>query len=60
MKNVNLTINGKAVAVPEGTTILDAAKQNGIISYLLCAILKMFTVTAAAVFALLKSRVQEL
>jgi len=36
MKNVNLTINGKAVTVPEGTTILNAAKQNGINIPTLC------------------------
>ena len=27
---VNLTINGKPVTVPEGTTLLDAAKSVGI------------------------------
>ncbi|QSX09045.1 iron hydrogenase small subunit [Alkalibacter rhizosphaerae] len=27
---INLTINGKALAVPDGTTILEAAKDNGI------------------------------
>ncbi len=36
MKNVNLTINGKAVAVPEGTTILEAAKKIGIHIPTLC------------------------
>lgn len=36
MKNVNLTINGKAVTVPEGTTILEAAKANGIHIPTLC------------------------
>ena len=29
-KNVSLTIDGQAVTVPDGTTILDAAKQLGI------------------------------
>lgn len=33
---VNLTINGKAVSVPEGTTILDAAHMNGIRIPTLC------------------------
>jgi NADH-quinone oxidoreductase subunit G/NADP-reducing hydrogenase subunit HndD len=33
---INLTINNKAVAVPEGTTILDAAKENGISIPSLC------------------------
>ena len=37
MKNVNLTINGKAVSVPEGTSILDAAKSVGIRIPTLCA-----------------------
>jgi len=36
MKNINLTINGRAVTVPEGTTILNAAKQNGINIPTLC------------------------
>ena len=30
MSLVNLTINGKAVAVPSGTKILEAAKQVGV------------------------------
>ena len=30
MANVNLTINGKALSVPAGTTILEAARANGI------------------------------
>lgn len=33
---VNLTINGKKVSVPEGTTILEAAKQNNIFIPTLC------------------------
>ena len=33
---VNLTINGKAVSVQEGTTILDAARMNGIMIPTLC------------------------
>ena len=37
MANVNLTINGKPVAVPAGTTILDAAKAIGIRIPTLCA-----------------------
>ena len=30
MSMVNITIDGKAVQVPEGTTVLEAAKQVGI------------------------------
>ena len=30
MANVNLTINGKALSVPAGSTILEAARANGI------------------------------
>ena len=33
---VNLKINGKAVSVPQGTTILDAAKAAGIKIPTLC------------------------
>ena len=33
---VNLTINGKAVSVPEGTTILEAARQTGVHIPTLC------------------------
>lgn len=33
---INLTINGKKVAAPEGSTILEAAKQNGIYIPTLC------------------------
>lgn len=33
---VNLTINGKKISVPEGTTILEAAKQNNIMIPTLC------------------------
>lgn len=33
---MNITINGKAVSVPEGTTILEAAKQNNIYIPNLC------------------------
>ena len=36
MSNVNLTINGKAVSVPAGSTILDAAKQLNINIPTLC------------------------
>ena len=36
MANVNLTINGKALSVPAGTTILEAAKANGIHIPTLC------------------------
>ncbi len=36
MANVNLTINGKALSVPAGTTILDAAGANGIHIPTLC------------------------
>src|ERR1700733_3376260 len=35
-KNVSLTIDGQAVTVPEGTTILDAAQQLGIAIPVLC------------------------
>src|SRR6201987_5335901 len=35
-KNVTLTIDGREVTVPEGTTILDAAKQLGIELPVLC------------------------
>ena len=37
MANVNLKINGKAVSVPAGTTILDAAKTAGVRIPTLCA-----------------------
>ena len=37
MANVNLTINGKAVSVPAGTTILEAAKAAEIRIPTLCA-----------------------
>jgi len=33
---INLTINGKSVSVPEGVTILEAAKQNNIYIPNLC------------------------
>lgn len=33
---INLTINGKKIAAPEGSTILEAAKQNGIYIPTLC------------------------
>ena len=33
---VNLTIDGKNISVPENTTIMDAAKQNGIVIPKLC------------------------
>lgn len=36
MQEVNLTINGRAVTVPKGTTILDAAKTLGIDIPTLC------------------------
>ena len=36
MANVNLTIDGKALSVPAGTTILDAARANGIHIPTLC------------------------
>ena len=35
-KNVSLTIDGREVTVPDGTTILDAAKQLGIEIPVLC------------------------
>ena len=37
MANVNLTINGRPVSVPEGRTILEAAKTAGIRIPTLCA-----------------------
>ncbi|MBQ9045020.1 MAG: (2Fe-2S)-binding protein [Oscillospiraceae bacterium] len=37
MANVKLTINGKAVSVPAGTSILDAAKEAGVRIPTLCA-----------------------
>ena len=36
MANVNITINGKALSVPAGTTILKAARENGIHIPTLC------------------------
>ncbi len=33
---VNLTINNKKISVPEGTTIMEAAEQNGISIPRLC------------------------
>ena len=33
---INLTINGKSIFVPEGSTILEAAKQNNIYIPNLC------------------------
>ena len=41
MANVNLTIDGKAVSVPAGTTILAAAKQNNIYIPTLCFLEKI-------------------
>ena len=37
MKNITLTINGKTVSVPAGTTVLDAAKAAGVRIPTLCA-----------------------
>ena len=37
MKNINITINNKKIKVPEGTTILEAARANGIEIPTLCA-----------------------
>ncbi len=36
MKMINITINGQAVAVPEGTTVLDASKEVGVDIPTLC------------------------
>jgi len=36
VKMINLKINGRAVSVPEGTTVLQAAKQAGIKIPTLC------------------------
>ena len=36
VKMINLKINGQAVSVPEGTTILEAAKKAGIKIPTLC------------------------
>ncbi|MDD4545190.1 MAG: 2Fe-2S iron-sulfur cluster-binding protein, partial [Bacteroidales bacterium] len=33
---INLMINNKSISVPKGSTILDAAKQNGILIPNLC------------------------
>ena len=41
MANVNLTIDGKAISVPAGTTILAAAKQNDIYIPTLCFLEKL-------------------
>ena len=37
MKNINITINDQKIKVPEGTTILEAARANGIEIPTLCA-----------------------
>ena len=37
MANVKIKINGKSVTVPEGTTILEAARKKGIYIPTLCA-----------------------
>ena len=37
MKNINITINDQKIKVPEGTTILEAARLNGIEIPTLCA-----------------------
>ena len=36
MENVKLTINGKEITAPAGSTILEAARQNGIYIPTLC------------------------
>ena len=36
MDMINLTINGQKISAPAGTTILEAAKQNGIYIPTLC------------------------
>ena len=36
MKNINITINDQKIKVPEGTTILEAARANGIEIPTLC------------------------
>ena len=36
MENVKLTINGKEITAPVGSTILEAARQNGIYIPTLC------------------------
>ena len=41
MANVNITIDGKAISVPAGTTILAAAKQNDIYIPTLCFLEKL-------------------
>ncbi len=41
MANVQLMINGKSISVPAGTTILEAAEQNGIRIPTLCSLKKM-------------------
>ncbi len=37
MANVKIKINGKSVTVPEGTTILEAARKKGVYIPTLCA-----------------------
>ena len=46
---VNLTINGKAVSVPEGTTILEAARQLGVHIPTLCYLKELNEVGACRV-----------
>ena len=53
MKMINLTIDGIPVSVPEGSTVLEAAKEANI-NIPTLAILKMFSKSAPAVFALWK------
>ena len=48
---VNLTINGKAVSVPEGTRILDAAKQIGIDIPTLCYLKDINEISACRICA---------
>ncbi|MDR1093422.1 MAG: [FeFe] hydrogenase, group A [Clostridiales bacterium] len=48
-KTINLKINGTAVAVPDGTTILDAAKSVGIVIPTLCYMRKLNEIGACRV-----------
>ena len=52
MENVKLTINGKEITAPVGSTILEAARRNGIYIPTLCY-------DELAVFALLRRRVYQ-
>ena len=46
---VNITIDGKAISVAEGTTILTAARRNGILIPTLCYLEKINEVAACRI-----------